>query len=193
MKMSEKIAAEKCISPKIRLNYLDWMRVLAMGTIFFYHSLRFFTIEDWHVKNPVTYLPIENLGNYLESWMMPLIFVISGASLFLAARKNKPALRFIWEKVLRLLVPLLVGIFTYSILQVYLEGYSHGDFSGAFWAFISGSVIRIQYNFSACHLVAEKRRGRADPDQIGELFGRSGNNLPHGISYHLIVEAAQSA
>jgi glucan biosynthesis protein C len=115
---------------------LDWLRVLAMLAVFCFHSLRFFTIEDWHVKNPTTYLVIENWANYLECWMMPLIFVVSGASVFFASLKNKAAGRFIQDKVLRLLVPLVVGVFTHSILQVYLERSSHGDFNGSLWAFL---------------------------------------------------------
>jgi peptidoglycan/LPS O-acetylase OafA/YrhL len=115
---------------------LDWLRVLAMSTVFFFHSLRFFTLEDWHIKNPTTYLVIENLANYLECWMMPLIFIVSGASMFFEMQKNKPARKFIQDKALRLLVPLVVGIFTHSILQVYLERLSHGDFNGSFWAFL---------------------------------------------------------
>jgi len=119
-----------------RLCYLDWLRVMAIFTIFLYHSLRFFTIEYWHVKNPTTYLGAENFDNYLETWMMPLIFMVSGASVFFATQKNKPAWKIIWDKVLRLLVPLLVSVFTLSILQVYLERLSHGDFYGSFWAFL---------------------------------------------------------
>jgi hypothetical protein len=38
--------------------------------------------------------------------------------------------------VLRLLVPLLVGIFTHVALQVYLERVSNGAFHGSFWAFV---------------------------------------------------------
>jgi peptidoglycan/LPS O-acetylase OafA/YrhL len=35
-----------------RLYYLDWLRVLAILTVFVYHSSRFFNMEAWHVKNP---------------------------------------------------------------------------------------------------------------------------------------------
>lgn len=115
---------------------LDWLRVLAISAVFIYHSLRFFSLEDWHVKNPATYQGIENFENYLEIWMMPLIFIISGGSVFFEMRKGKPPRKFIQDKALRLLVPLVVGIFTHSILQVYLERLTHGDFSGSFWAFL---------------------------------------------------------
>ena len=127
--MNEKI-------PTPRRYDIDWLRVLAISTIFFYHSLRFFNIEDWVVKNSTTYTTIENLENFLESWMMPIIFIVSGASVFLEMRKGKPASKFIQDKIRRLLVPLVVGIFTHSILQVYLERLSHGDFSSSFWAFL---------------------------------------------------------
>jgi glucan biosynthesis protein C len=115
---------------------LDRLRVLAIFSIFFFHSLRFFTIEYWVIKNPTTYQVLENLGNYVECWMMPLFFVISGASIYFESLKNKPAKKFIKDKTLRLLVPLAVGIFTLSILQVYLERLSHGEFTGSFWNFL---------------------------------------------------------
>ena len=115
---------------------LDWLRVLAIATVFIYHSLRFFSLEDWHIKNPTTYQGIENFENFLEIWMMPLIFIVSGASVFFEMRKAKPARKFLHDKTLRLLVPLVVGIFTHSILQVYLERLSHGEFSGSLWAFL---------------------------------------------------------
>jgi len=115
---------------------LDWLRVLAIATVFIFHSLRFFSLEDWHVKNHSTYLGIENFENYLEVWMMPLIFIVSGASVFFEMRRNKPAWKFIQDKALRLLVPLVVGVFTHSILQVYLENLTHGGFNGSFWSFL---------------------------------------------------------
>jgi hypothetical protein len=67
--------------------------------------------------------------------MMPLMFLVSGASIFYAM--DKPgAGKFFKDKVLRLFIPLLVAVFTYSILQVYLERITHGQFSGSFFAFL---------------------------------------------------------
>ncbi len=40
-------------SRAVRLHYLDGLRVLAILTVFVYHSTRFFNMEDWHVKNPI--------------------------------------------------------------------------------------------------------------------------------------------
>jgi hypothetical protein len=69
--------------------------------------------------------------------MMPLIFVISGASLFYALGKGKTGV-FIHDKVLRLLVPLVVGILTHVSLQVYLDRLTHGQFQGSYFEFLPG-------------------------------------------------------
>ena len=118
---------------------LDWLRVLAILTIFVYHSTRFFNNEDWHVKNPITYHPVDVWNSFASNWMMPLVFTISGASLFYALGKGSVANttgKFIKDKMLRLLVPLVVGIFTAGPLQVYLERITHHQFSGTFFQFL---------------------------------------------------------
>jgi peptidoglycan/LPS O-acetylase OafA/YrhL len=114
---------------------LDWLRVLAILTVFIFHSSRFFDLEDWHVKNSAQYLGVQVWIIILANWMMPLIFVISGASLFYALGKGKPG-KFIQDKVLRLLVPLAVGILTHASLQVYLDRITHGRFEGSYFAFL---------------------------------------------------------
>jgi peptidoglycan/LPS O-acetylase OafA/YrhL len=118
-----------------RLYYLDWLRVLAILTVFIYHSTRFFDLEDWHVKNLARYLEAQVWVGFLSNWMMPLIFVISGASLYYALDKGMGS-RFFKDKVLRLLVPWIVGVFTASTLQVYLERRTHGQFFGSYFEFL---------------------------------------------------------
>jgi Acyltransferase family len=119
-----------------RVYYLDWLRVLGTLAILVYHSSRFFNMGDWHVKNPVWYPWVEVWNRFATTWLMPLMFVISGASLFYALGKGGGAGKFVKDKVLRLLVPLLVGIFTHASLQVYLERLTHGQFSGTYFQFL---------------------------------------------------------
>ena len=114
---------------------IDGLRILAILFVFVYHSTRFFNLEDWHVKNPATYFAVEVWNRFASSWMMPFVFVISGASLFYAVGKSGAG-QFVKDKVLRLLVPLVVGVFTYCALQVYLERLTHGQFSGSFFDFL---------------------------------------------------------
>ena len=123
------------IETTMRRYDLDWLRVLAILTVFVFHSSRFFDLEDWHVKNPAQHLGVQVWIIILASWMMPLIFAISGASLYYAVGKGRPG-KFIQDKVLRLLVPLVVGIFTHVSIQVYLDRVTHGQFQGSYFEFL---------------------------------------------------------
>ncbi len=114
---------------------LDWLRVLAILSVFVYHSTRFFNLGGWHVKNAMTYASVEIFERFMEIWMMPLVFLISGASIYYAMNKGSAG-TFFKDKVLRLLVPLIVAMFTYASLQVYLERITHGQFSGSYFAFL---------------------------------------------------------
>jgi peptidoglycan/LPS O-acetylase OafA/YrhL len=114
---------------------LDWLRVFAILTVFIYHSTRFFNNEDWHVKNPTTYFAVDVWNSFATSWMMPLVFVISGASLFLAMGKGGFG-QFVKDKLLRLGVPLAVGALTHASLQVYLDRLTHGLFQGSYFEFL---------------------------------------------------------
>jgi peptidoglycan/LPS O-acetylase OafA/YrhL len=118
-----------------RVVYLDWVRVLGVLAVIVYHSSRFFNPGDWHVKNPITYEWLNVWNEFAIIWLMPLLFVVSGLSLFFAVGKSGPA-KFLKDKVLRLVVPLLVGMFTHCALQVYLERLTHGQFSGTFFQFL---------------------------------------------------------
>jgi peptidoglycan/LPS O-acetylase OafA/YrhL len=114
---------------------LDWLRVFAILSVFIYHSTRFFDRWFWHIKNPVPHAGVEVLQSFMTTWMMPFIFLISGASIFYAMKKGGIG-TFFKDKALRLLIPLLVAVFTYSPLQVYLERITHGQFQGSFVEFL---------------------------------------------------------
>lgn len=123
-----------------RNNYLDWLRILAILSVFIYHSSRFFNMEDWYVKNSTWYLWVEAWNRFATSWLLPLIFVISGASLFYAAGKGEGGIKsaglFVKDKALRLLVPWLVIVLTHESLQTYLDHLSHGQFTGSYLEYL---------------------------------------------------------
>ena len=115
---------------------LDWIRVGAILVVFLYHSTRFFNLGDWHVKNADTYVWVEIWNVFSTRWMMPLFFVISGASLFYAMGKSVDWPKFYVDKLLRLMIPVLIASVTHGALQVYLERFTHGQFSGSFFSFL---------------------------------------------------------
>ena len=120
---------------RVRNNYLDWLRVLGILFVFIYHSTRLYNVEDWVVKNDIWYPSVEVWNGIATSWMMPLMFTISGASLFYAIGKGGFG-KFLKDKTLRLLVPLLVGDLTHASLQSYLYNHTHGQFAGNYIQFL---------------------------------------------------------
>ena len=120
----------------IRRYEFDRIRVGAIFVVFLYHSSRFFNLKDWIVKNPTTYPWVEILTVFAGSWMMPLFFVISGASLFYALDKSVSGAKFFKDKFFRLIIPVIVATVTHGALQVYLERLTHSQFSGSFFSFL---------------------------------------------------------
>ncbi len=131
---------------------LDWLRVLAILTIFIYHTTRFFNSEWWLVKNPTSYLVMDILETTLTNWIMALIFAISGASLFYAIGKGSAG-KFIKDKVLRLVVPFVtMGMVLFGSWQIYLARLTHGEFSGSFFEFIPHYFQPDNFAWTGVHL-----------------------------------------
>jgi peptidoglycan/LPS O-acetylase OafA/YrhL len=131
---------------------LDWLRVLAILTIFVYHTTRFFNSEYWLVKNPSSYLVMDVLETTLANWIMALIFAISGASVFYALGKGGVG-KFIKDKVSRLVVPLVtMGMVTFGVLQIYLDRLAHGEFSGSIFEFIPRYFQPGNFAWTGVHL-----------------------------------------
>ena len=123
------------IKARTRNNYLDWLRVLGILFVFIYHTNRLYNIEEWIVKNNIWYLSSQVWNDFSCVFMMPLMFVISGASLFYTVGKGGVG-NFLKDKVLRLLVPLLVADLTQISIQDYLFAINHGTFQGGFFQFL---------------------------------------------------------
>ncbi len=119
------------VQPTQRLYYIDWLRVLAMFCVFFFHNSRFFdSFSDWHVKNATTSLGPTMVVAFLNIWMMPLFFLVAGAGTYYAF-KTRSAAQYAGERSLRLLVPLIFGMFVILVPQAYYQAVFQGqDFSG---------------------------------------------------------------
>lgn len=123
-------------SKNVKRRYdVDWLRVLAFAAVFLYHCSRFFSLDDWEMKNAQTSSMVQAIKDIFDLWGMPLIFMISGASIFFALRPGG-AIKFLRDRVWRLLVPLALGILILAPPQVYLKRLTHGDFQGSFLEFL---------------------------------------------------------
>jgi glucan biosynthesis protein C len=130
---------------------LDWLRVLAFSGVFFYHCSRFFNTAGWHIKNAETSSVVDIFTSIFDLFGMPLIFAISGASIFFALRPGGER-RFLRERALRLLLPLSVGILVLAPPQVYLDRLTHGVFKGTFIEFIPYYFQPANFSWNGVHL-----------------------------------------
>ncbi len=119
-----------------RLFYLDWLRVLAVLGVFFFHTFGPFTLwVDWNVKNTDQSLVLTLFAGFCATWGMPLLFVVAGAASWFALR-TRTGRRFLRERSLRLLLPLCVGFLLLVPLSIYVLTLTHRLFAGSFFQFL---------------------------------------------------------
>ena len=147
--MSAFRTGEPARTKRERLFFLDWLRVLAVLGVFFFHTLRpFDSLLDWNVKNPGRSFIATVLEAFFVQWGMPLFFVLAGAASWFALG-SRPGHRFVRERSLRLLLPLLIGFLLLSPPQAYLEALTHGHFVGTFFQFLPWFVAHLQISWHA--------------------------------------------
>ena len=158
-------SAAKTSTP--RLYYLDWLRVIATIGIFLFHNSRAYNYGDWSIKNAQTTLVATQFVEFMNIWMMPLFFVLSGASVYYSL-KSRNGSSFLKERFFRIMVPwLLTGIFVMAPPQVYLERLSHGQFNGNFFQFLPHYFDGIYFN---------------------GIFGLDGNFAFHGMHIWYLMQ-----
>jgi Acyltransferase family len=117
-----------------RIYYIDWLRIMAIMAVFFFHASHFFDPVYWHVKNPAQSDYVLIFLIFLNLWIMPLFFFLSGASAIFGIQK--PFSSYVSGKAARLLVPLIVGILILIPPQKFVEALSHNNFSGGYAEFL---------------------------------------------------------
>ena len=110
-----------------RQYYIDWIRVLAMVGVFLFHNARFYdSFSDWHVKNASTNIVASGFVGFMSQWIMPLFFLIAGASTYYALQ-SKQANQYARERILRLFIPFVFGMLIIVVPQFYFQEMSHGE------------------------------------------------------------------
>jgi glucan biosynthesis protein C len=117
-----------------RQSYLDWLRMLAIIGVLFFHSAQPFASENnWHIMNNKTSDLFTEFTFWLSRFRMPLLFFISGAVTYFILKK-KTVTQFVGLRFQRLIVPLIFGMLVIVPPQVYLERLNQG-FKGNFFDF----------------------------------------------------------
>jgi len=179
-----------------RVYYIDWLRVFAVLLLVPFHTAMIFVFWDFHLKNPERSASLTDFNSFLDMWQMPLLLVLSGAGTWFALG-HRNALGYVKERIQRLLIPLVFGMFVVIPPQVYVERISKGQFDGPYWQFYPHILDGIYPagNFSWHHLwflaylfvfsmllvpvTARLRReeSRAARERIGAFLERPGRLL----------------
>jgi len=116
-----------------RLYYIDWLRLMAVFLLFFFHTARIFDheenfyVQNSHLSPVLHYMFISSLG----PWQMSLFFLLAGASTYYALRKRSGG-EYARERVKRLLVPFVFGVLVLIPPQSYLGLLNHSDYGKSF-------------------------------------------------------------
>ena len=103
-----------------RRNDLDWVRILAVFLLIPFHTARIFdTFETFYLKNAelsavLSYLVVF----FLNKWQMGLLFLVAGASSWLALRSRNGG-QYALERLKRLMVPFVFGTLVVVPPQMY--------------------------------------------------------------------------
>lgn len=103
-----------------RRHDLDWLRLIAIIILLFFHTGMLFNPWWWHVKNNQISESFRYWMVWLHYWRMPLLLFISGAGTYMALSKRTPG-QYAGERFKRLFIPLVFGMFVVVPPQIYYE------------------------------------------------------------------------
>jgi peptidoglycan/LPS O-acetylase OafA/YrhL len=126
-----------------RYDFLDWLRVIAIFVLLFFHTGMMFVGWGWHVVNEQTIDGLVIPMDISHRLRMPLLFVIAGAGMWFALRRRTGAQLF-KERTVRLLVPLVVGMFLIVPPQVFYERLFRGEWEGGYLRFLLERTLQFQ-------------------------------------------------
>lgn len=99
---------------------LDWLRLIAIIILLFFHTGMWFNHWGWHVKNSELTYSFQYWMIWSHFFRMPLLLFISGAGTYMALG-SRTAGQFRTDRFKRLFIPLLFGMFVVVPPQIYYE------------------------------------------------------------------------
>jgi peptidoglycan/LPS O-acetylase OafA/YrhL len=126
-----------------RYDFLDWLRVIAIFVLLFFHTGMLFVGWGWHIVNSETIPALQWPMDIAHRLRMPLLFVIAGAGMWLALER-RTGVQLLRERTVRLLLPLVIGMFVIVPPQIYYERLFRGQWSGGYLGFYAERVLQLQ-------------------------------------------------
>jgi surface polysaccharide O-acyltransferase-like enzyme len=122
-----------------RLYFLDWVRIIAFFILIVYHVGMYYVTWGWHIKSPDAGTGPEPFMLMSGPWRLSLLFLVSGvASSYMLTRGS--VLRFLHQRTVRLLVPLVFGMLVVVPPQSYFEVVEKIAYPGSYGEFMAKYV-----------------------------------------------------
>ena len=135
---------------------LDWLRVLAVLLLIYFHTAAVFyrgDLGEFYIQNARSSQVMNGFVLFVHQWHMPLFFLISGAGAWFAL-SYRSAKQYVQERWQRLFIPFLFGTLILVPPQAYLHLLSHSPYKQSYWQFYPEFFkgIRPYGNFEWGHL-----------------------------------------
>ena len=132
--------------PGRRLHFIDWLRVLAVLLLFPFHAGRVFNAgEPFYVKGSEESTLLGDVLGFIGVWHMPILFVLAGASTYFALGRRSRR-EYANERVRRLLVPFIFGIFVFIPPQTWYGARFNKGYQGSYVEYLtSGDFLQFEY------------------------------------------------
>jgi hypothetical protein len=121
---------------------LDWLRVIAVILVWVFHNILTFRVGGWTISNDEVTFAANASEVLLGGFGMPFFSVVSGMAIYhLIEKLDIQKLRSATTKLLikarfvRLMIPFLVGVFTYISVMEYYHGLQLGAVTGSYLDF----------------------------------------------------------
>lgn len=130
---------------KSRIYFVDWLKIILTALVIVFHCALLFSYSTWHLNNPERTMVAHVFVGWLDSWFMPLFFLLAGFSSFYSL-KHRSKKSFIINRVKRLIIPLyFVGFIFILFPQFYFELVSNVNYSGGFLELVPAYLKRLTH------------------------------------------------
>ena len=115
-----------------RVNYIDNLRWITVSLLVLYHTAMAY--NTWGEANYIFFeevKPIASVVTFISPWFMPLMFLLAGVASSYSLRKRGYG-AFLRERLVRLGIPLLLGILVLTPILSYVADVTHNGYTGGF-------------------------------------------------------------
>lgn len=147
---------QQAIPTRQRRYDLDWLRVLAVLLLLYFHTAAIFyrgELGEFYIQDARSSQVMNGFILFVHQWHMPLFFLVSGAGTWFALA-FRSAGQYVKERSQRLLIPFVFGTLILIPPQVYLRLVSRSDYHDSYFQFYPQffNGIRPHGNFEWGHL-----------------------------------------